>query len=87
MFAVAVVAAAVEDDGRNTCPSDEVEDVVVPGGEGAERGVSPLLAELEALGDFGDDFRLQRPYCFGQRMGRPSLSAGYQISLSPRRSL
>ena len=33
MFAVAVVPAAVEDDGGNTCPGDEVEDVLVPGGE------------------------------------------------------
>ena len=33
MFAVAVIAAAVEDDGGDGGPGDEVEDVVVPGGE------------------------------------------------------
>ena len=33
VFAVAVVAAAVEDDGGDAGSGDEVEDVIVPGGE------------------------------------------------------
>jgi len=33
VFAVAVVAAAVEDDGGDTGSGDEVEDVIVAGGE------------------------------------------------------
>ena len=33
VFAVTVVASAVEDDGGYTGPGDEVEDVVDPGGE------------------------------------------------------
>ena len=33
MFAVAVVAPAVEDDGGYAGPGDEVEDVLVSGGE------------------------------------------------------
>ena len=33
MFAVAVVATTVEDDGRYAGPGDEVEDVIVPGCE------------------------------------------------------
>ena len=33
VFAVAVVAAAVKDDGGYAGPGDEVEDVFVPGGE------------------------------------------------------
>jgi hypothetical protein len=33
VFAVTVVAPAVEDDGRDGASGDEVEDVIVPGGE------------------------------------------------------
>ena len=47
VFAVPVVATAVEDDGRNTGPSDEVEDVLVPGGEVAV--VQPHLAKMVIL--------------------------------------
>ena len=37
VFSVAVVAAAVEDDGGDAGLSDEVEDVIVAGGEGMTR--------------------------------------------------
>jgi hypothetical protein len=47
VFAVAVVAPAVEDDGRYAGSGDEVEDVVVPGGEMSV--VQPHLAEAVIL--------------------------------------
>ena len=47
VFAVAVVAAAVEDDGGYAGTGDEVEDVLVPGGEVAI--VKPHLAEAVVL--------------------------------------
>ena len=60
VFAVAVVAAAVEGDGRNTRLGDEVEDVFVPGGEVAV--VQLHLAETVVLmrissGDPEDEVR------------------------------
>ena len=47
MFAVAVVAPAVEDDGGYAGPGDEVEDVLVSGGEVAV--AKPHLAEAVVL--------------------------------------
>jgi len=60
VFAVAVVAPAVEDDGRYAGAGDEVEDVVVPGGEVAV--AEPHLAEAVILmrispGDPEDELR------------------------------
>ena len=60
VLAVPVVATAVEDDGRNAGPGDEVEDVVVPGGEVAV--AEPHLAEAVVLmrigsGDPEDEVR------------------------------
>jgi hypothetical protein len=47
VLAVAVVATAVEDDGRDGASGDEVEDVIVPGGEMSV--VQPHLAEAVIL--------------------------------------
>ena len=47
VFAVPVVAASVEDDGRHAGAGDEVEDVFVPGGEVAV--AQPHLAEAVVL--------------------------------------
>ena len=69
VFAVAVVAAAVEDNGRNASPGDEVEDMLVPGGEVAV--VQPHLAEAVILmgispGDPEDDVRREGVHGGGQ---------------------
>ena len=60
VLAVAVIAAAVEDDGGDAGPGDEVEDVVVAGGEVAV--VQPHLSEAVILmrigpGDPEDEVR------------------------------
>ena len=47
VLAVSIIAAAVEDDGGYAGPGDEVEDVLVPGGEVSV--VQPHLAEAVVL--------------------------------------
>ena len=80
MLAVAVVAAAVDDDGRYAGPGDEVEDVIVPGGEVTV--VQPHLAEAVILmrigpGDPEDEFRFK-----GMHGGRQAAFQRFEISLA-----
>ena len=69
VFAVAVVAPAVEDDGGDAGSGDEIEDVIVPGGEVAV--VEPHLAEAVILmrvgpGDPEDEVRGEGVHGGGQ---------------------
>ena len=71
VFAVPVVAAAVEDDGGDAGPGDEVEHVFVPGGEIAV--VKPHLAEAVIL------MRIS-PFDSSGFLAEPVFSSGHRES-------
>ncbi len=80
VLAVAVVAAAVEHDGRYAGPGDKVEDVLVPGGEVAV--VQPHLPEAVVLmwigpGDPEDEVRRE-----GVHGGRQAAFQRFEIRVA-----
>ncbi len=80
MFAVAVVAATVEDDGGDAGLSDEVEDVVVPGGEMSV--VQPHLPEAVILMRIGPSDPENEVRGVGVHGGRQAAFQRLEISVA-----